>query len=168
MRRLLDLRIVRWELKLAYVLGAFFVGFPASALLRLLNVPDILIGLLVGWALNLAVLFLGARIFRGRGEPIQPPRPWWKMTARPRLSKRLGIFFTIAGVWGLPLIVFDAIGVDPPGRGPIPDLFLSIDYVLFMGVLAFLYLNSAVRLKRAGVLPLEPVFRPKKIKLKLK
>jgi hypothetical protein len=165
MRRVLDLRIVRWELKLAYVVGAWVVGFSLSSLLQALYLPYVVIDLLLGWALNLAVFYVGTRIFRGRGEPIEPPRPWWKMTARPTLSRRLGILFVFGVVCAFVLGILSVAGIDPSPREPTP-LVYAIDAALFYGVLAFFYLNSAVRLKRAGVQPLEPVFRPKKLKLK--
>lgn len=163
MRRILDIRIIRWELKLAYVVAAIAAIFSIAALLRAWGVAEIGV-LLFGALLDFTALLFGARIFRGRGEAIEPRRPWWRMTARPTLSRLLGILFLVVAVFALVSLVLTAFGV-PGLRTTVDDdasVSLGILGVLENGGIAFLYLNSAVRLKRLGVRtpPKEPKFRP--------
>ena len=161
MRRLLDLRIVRWQTKLGYVAVVWFVGYPIAAVLAGVGAPPIVMTIVIGWLLNFLAILLGARIFRGVGEDIAPPRPWWQMTARPTLSRRLGKIFVAWAVLALPAIVIGGLGIDPGGNVTSVDFPGALGTFIFCAALAFLYLNSAVRLTRLGVLPLAPTFRPK-------
>ena len=166
MRRILDIRIVRWELKLVYVVGAIVAGFAIAWLLRALGAMEVSV-IVITFFFDLAAILLGARVFRGRGEAIEPPRPWWRMTARPTLSRRLGILFLVLTVVAATDIVLAAIGVSPR-RPAVADgamVIGALTGVLEFGVIAALYLNSAVRLKRLGVPAKDPKFRPT-IKLK--
>jgi hypothetical protein len=160
-RRVLDIRIVRWELKLAYVVAAIVMIFTFAALLRAWGVPEIGVFLL-GTLLDVAALLFGARTFRGRGEAIEPRRAWWRMTARSTLSRSLGILFLVPALYGLVILVLGAF--DVPALQPTMDAGSSalarLLAFLENGGFAFLYLNSAVRLKRLGVPPKEPKFRP--------
>ena len=163
MRRILDIRIVRWELKLAYVVTAIAIIFSIGALLGVWGVAQIA-GLLLGTLLDFAALLIGARIFRGRGEALEPRRPWWRMTARPTLSRRLGILFMVLAVLTAVSLVLTAFGVSGVRTtvGDDASGSLAILAVLEYGGFAYLYLNSAVRLKRLGVRApaKEPKFRP--------
>lgn len=163
MRRILDVRVVRWELKLAYVVGAVVVVFAVAGLFRSWGASEISVSL-VGTALDVVALLFGARVFRGRGEAIEPPRPWWRMTARPTLSRRLGILFLVLSAVGFINLGLAAIGV-PALRTTLSD-GVSVSSLILgaleFAVFTFLYLNSAVRLKRLGVPPPEPKFRPLK------
>jgi hypothetical protein len=89
------------------------------------------------------------------------------MTARPTLSRRLGILFLILTVLTVTDIVLVAIGVSPrrPGTLTGAAVVVALTGVLEFGVIAALYLNSGVRLKRLGVPAKDPKFRPT-IKLK--
>ena len=167
MRRLLDIRIIRWELKLLYVIGAIGVGFVLAGLLRAWGMQET-VALLTTSAFDVAALLLGARLFRGRGEAIEPPRPWWRMTARPTLSRRLGILFVVLAVFGAVATVLTGVGVYALSPGvPLGEaVFGSMIGVLEFTAIAYLYLNSAVQLKRLGVpskapkAPRPPKFRP--------
>ena len=159
MRRILDVRIVRWELKAAYVVAAYLLGFAIGSLLRAAEVADVIVGL-VAAAIDLTAILLGARVFRGRGEAIEPPRRWWRMTARPTLSWVLGILFLALWVAGVLGVVFDTLGVGGAAPMAAGDLALTIVVVMESGVIAALYLNSAGRLQRLGVPPREPKFKP--------
>jgi hypothetical protein len=165
-RRILGIRIVRWELKLVYVVGAIVAGFAIAWLLRALGAMEASV-IVITFCFDLAAILLGARVFRGRGEAIEPPRPWWRMTARPTLSRRLGILFLVLTVLTVMDIVLAAIGVSPtrPALADGVAVAVAIVGVLEFGVIAALYLNSAVRLKRLGVPAKDPKFRPT-IKLK--
>ncbi|KRE29062.1 hypothetical protein [Agromyces sp. Soil535] len=159
MRRILDIRIVRWELKLAYVVGAYLVGLAIATMLRALGTAEATIAL-VSFCVDLVAILLGARVFRGRGEPIEPARTWWRMTARPKLSWRLGILFLVLSVGSATRLVLLAIGAWPVGPTGADGDILGIAVLVEYGLIAFLYLNSAIRLRRLGVPPPEPKFRP--------
>ena len=159
MRRILDVRIVRWELKAAYVVAAYLAGFAIASLLRATELPDVVVGV-VTLAIDLTAILLGARVFRGRGEAIEPPRRWWRMTARPTLSWVLGILFLALWVAGLLGVASDTLGVGGATPMAADDLALTIVVMIEYGVIAALYLNSAVRLQRLGVPPREPKFKP--------
>ena len=151
MQRILDVRIVRWYFKLAYVAGSWVVGYVIQSLLELAHVPVIALYIL-GSAITLVSIIIGARIFRGRDELLVTPRPWWKMTARRPLSWVLGIL-ALLGVVGIvvPQLV---------GRLSTPaPLANSVISALGSAAIAFLYLNSAVRLGRATVRP-APITEP--------
>lgn len=166
MRRILDVRIVRWEFKALYVVGVILLGWVIAGLLRMSDLAEIGI-MLISAVIDFGVLLLGARIFRGRGEAVEPPRAWWRMTARPTLSRRLGILFVVVSLLNVAAIVFTATGV----YAPVPELGGADVFVYSFGiveyaVIAYLYLNSAVRLKRLGLPakepkpPQAPKFRP--------
>jgi hypothetical protein len=167
MHRLLGIRIIRWQLKLVYVVGAIVMSWAIVALLRALATPEIL-ELLITLVFDVAALLFGARVFRGRGEAIEPPRPWWRMTARPTLSRRLGVLFFVLGAGSLLAIILTAVGA----YEPIPPASMSDSIAIYVttaleyGAFAYLYLNSTVRLTRLGVppkppkVPKAPKFRP--------
>jgi len=159
MRRLLDLRIVRWELKLAYVIGAYAISVAIYWSLRLIGLPYLVVAL-VGVGVDLAAILLGARVFRGRGEPVGPPRERWRMTARPRLSTVLGIVFVVSSafmVLGLALAVL-GVSVEPSDAAEtiVGGAIGAVEY----GLIGALYLRSAIRLRSLGVPPKEPKFTP--------
>ncbi|MBT2518414.1 hypothetical protein J7E29_13285 [Streptomyces sp. ISL-90] len=171
MRRVLDIRTVRWEFKALYVVGVILLGWVIAGLLRMSGLAGIGV-VLISAVIDFGVLLLGARIFRGRGEAVEPPRAWWRMTARPAWSRRLGILFVVLSLCNVATVVFTATGVS----APVPDLggadvFVYSFAIVEYAVVAYLYLNSAIRLKRLGVParepkpPKEPTFRPP-VKLK--
>lgn len=160
MRRLLDLRITHWGWKLAYVVAAYVLPMPGPV--------STAIGMSDGWfavisaVWTIAAVLYGARIFRGRGEPVAPARPWWQMTARPKLSRNLGLVFAVATAYSLLGLTLQLAGISEPTASTVAVIFTVIEF----GALAFLYLNSAVRLRRAGVgstEPARPTFKPKRL-----
>jgi hypothetical protein len=147
--RIFALRIVRWQFKLSYVLVAYLL---AIALVQLVGLTGAAPGALeaVGNLLYLLAFLYGARIFRGSDEALAAPRPWWKMTSKSTLSQRLGILFAFLTT----LYIADiALGLSPDPRlnkafgGP-EQLGIVIQSVFLYGVLAFLYINSGMRLRR--------------------
>ena len=160
MRRLRQVRIVRWELKLAYAAGAWIIGSPIAWLLAWFGAPDAVL-VLAGSVVTLAGFVVGARIFRGRGEPIEPPRPWWRMTARPTLSRRLGILFAVLAALSVMTLLLRAAGVSaaPGSTGTFETVVVTIE----TGILAYLYLNSATRLRSIPP-PVEPSFRTRALR----
>jgi hypothetical protein len=159
MRRILHIRIVRWELKLLFVVGALVIGFPISAVLYTVGAAPLAVSI-VNTVAGMALLLLGARIFRGRGEAVEPPRPWWRMTARPTLSRRLGILFLVLAAWlAAGLILAVVVGFASIGWTA-DDIVIAVSGVLEFAAVASLYLNSAARLKRMGVPAKDLKFRP--------
>ena len=145
MRRILDLRIVRWEFKLLFVAAAFGIGYPLRALLFAAGAPTY-VASIVDALVTIGAFVLGARLFRGAGEKVAPPRPWWRMTAWPTLSRNLGILFAFMSV----SFVLTAVRIVQAAI-PISSIVDSSIGALQFAVIAFLYLNSAVRLTRRGI-----------------
>ena len=157
MRRILDLRIVRWQFKLVYAVGAYFAVFAIGSLIGAVGAvgaPEFVVVPLT-FVLDLAAVLLGARIFRGSGEAVEPARAWWRMTARPPLSRNLGVILLVFTVMSVISLAFQ-FGA---GEGRAIGVVASIQAAVF----AALYLNSAIRLTRLGVPPKPPkplTFRP--------
>ena len=141
-------RIVRWELKVLYIVVAWIVGYAFADLLGRLGTTEIAVAVF-GTFVDLAAFALAVRIFRGRDEPIDPPRAWWRMTAWPKLSRRLGIVFAALAASMIISLVSMAFGV-----GGMPGS-LSVGYGLNAAIqftlLSFLYLNSAAHMARLGI-----------------
>ena len=158
MRRLLDLRIVRWELKTLYIVVAWIVGFVIAGLLRSANASPIVLEI-ANQATTFVPFALAVRTFRGRDEPVEPDRAWWRMTAWPTLSRRLGILFAALSAMGAAGLVLTAAGV-PVYESTTADgseLVIAVGGTLQFAVLAYLYLNSAVRMKRLGITKPRPL-----------
>lgn len=134
-------RITTWWGKAIYVIGTVFVVPRAFAWVSLFRGIPGLIFLVISLLYPFAILLFGARIFRGKGEPIEARRPWWQMTARQKLSRRLGIFFAVLTALSLGVLIFSIS--HPITRVSLLDVLL---WILFAGLPCFLYLNSAVRL----------------------
>lgn len=164
MQPILDIRITKWYVKLAYVVAAWLVGFPFIALFNAMKSPS-WVGNMADSLLTIGAVVLGARLFRGRGEPVEPRRPWWKFTAWARLSRVLGIVFACIVVSTVITIVAAALGVERSVQS-IERITLAgtvINGVFFL-ILAFLYLNSASRMKWMVPPGREPRFK-QRIKL---
>jgi hypothetical protein len=137
-------RIWDWRLKLVYVLVAYGLGWALAPALDLVDDHGLLSA-----AINLAVVLIGARIFRGDAESIGQPRAWWRMTSRPRLSRFLGglsIAFAVLVVLALVLPIL--VGLPHDHIRPSNDPTSQIILIANLGAFGFLYLNSAVRLER--------------------
>lgn len=61
-----------------------------------------LMGAVVLQVLSTVLLVAVARSFRGPVEPVGPPRPWWRLTARPLAAWWLGAFYLLGGLVELP------------------------------------------------------------------
>ncbi|MFF2371081.1 hypothetical protein [Agromyces sp. NPDC058110] len=163
MRRILDFRIVRWEFKVLYVAVAWIVGFVIVSALASIGVPIPVVTLVN--VLTFALPFaLAVRIFRGQGEPVEPARAWWRITAWPTLSRRLGVLFVVVAAFGGFSVAVALSGTALPGLGRTPGVGPTVGGTVESALLALLYLNSAVRLKRAGIT--KPDQLPKSVRLK--
>lgn len=148
MQRVMSVRVVRWYLKLAYAAGVWLAGYLAIALLDALIAPQI-IGSIVSAVLTLAGIVLGARWFRGKGEPIAPARPWWKMTARRTLSRVVGVASLLGSALTIASLLGAAMGAE--SRMQLLTVATLPEYVLsaaLFAIIATLYLNSAIRLPK--------------------
>jgi hypothetical protein len=94
------MRITTVHGKVAYVVAAPIV-------LLLLQLLAVAVGgfrsstLVIGSSIlaQLAFVIVGIRSFRGEGEPVRPPRVWWRMTARPPAGFVLGCLFLLQAGW---------------------------------------------------------------------
>ncbi|WP_368496305.1 hypothetical protein [Herbiconiux sp. A18JL235] len=131
------LRIRRSGYKVLYVIGAIIViiafGFFRQSL-HLAEWPQAVLGDLI----SVAAFFVGARVFRGRGEAIAPPRAWWRTTARPTAGFVLTAYFLMTVVYTFVTAVID----------PTVTLAATVVSALSGVLLAAAYLNSSVRLLR--------------------
>ncbi|MFF2272849.1 hypothetical protein ACFVTX_11280 [Agromyces sp. NPDC058136] len=154
MRRIFDLRITHWGWKLAYVVAAYLLPMPGPTATAI-GVSDAWFAVISAvW--TIAAVLYGARVFRGRGEPVAPPRPWWQMTARPTLSRNLGLLLAVVTASSFLGMVLELAGVVEPRSTPVVSAVTMIEF----GVLAYLYLNSAARLRRTEGAATTPTFQP--------
>ncbi|WP_431246872.1 hypothetical protein [Leifsonia xyli] len=88
-------RVVSPVSKAAYVVVVF-------ALVILVTVPLgafwPALGALCGTAVVLTAVIVAARCFRGEDEPVDPPRPWWKMADAPAAGFVWAVLFAVGGV----------------------------------------------------------------------
>ena len=158
-RRALDLRIARWQSKLAYIAALILLRYTVVMVLAVVGVPALAVNI-TDSVLLLAGIILGARIFRGKGEQSDPARSWWQMTAWPKLSRRLGISVSIINALVLVYVVLLATGVAPERRSNTLTLGEWIASIAFNAVVGVLYLHSAIRQTRAGVVAPAPAVMP--------
>ncbi|NQX35993.1 hypothetical protein [Herbiconiux sp. VKM Ac-2851] len=127
--------------KFLYVL----IGGIAVVLLNLLVAA--LVGPVVGPVLYVVVLFgwilVGARIFRVPEEPIEPPRPWWKLTGRPTAGFVLAALFALQAITNQLTLVLGDRGRagDDGGTASVTAMTAAC------GIAAVVYLASSVRLR---------------------
>jgi hypothetical protein len=141
------LRIWDWRIKLVYVVVVYALGWSLARVVSLV-VDDR--GFVVT-VFHIAAILFGARIFRGAGEPIDEPRPGWRMTSRPTMSRRLGklaAVFAALGVVSIPLLYLAELVPRHYARPPLTpwDGIEGAISAAGLGVMAFLYLRSARRL----------------------
>lgn len=129
------IRTTRW--KLAYCAAAFFAIVVLNGVFDRLGLPE-LVHEAASSALFLAVFLIGARSFRGEGEPVLPPRRWWRTTARPRAGLTLSVLFVTAAAIDVVL------AFTRPTAQSITFAGSAITYSLLAGA----YVNSSIRLIR--------------------
>ncbi|MGO4535294.1 hypothetical protein [Leifsonia sp. 2MCAF36] len=86
-----------------------------------------------------------ARLFRGHGEPVDPPRPWWQITHRSPASWFLAVLTGAAFVWSVVQVATG--GIVDPGDSLAWILLVTLQLVT-SGALVSLLINSAIRLGR--------------------
>lgn len=135
------LRIVRTRFKVLY-----FVAFVAEGLLLRIEIPPATpqtLQAVFGNVIFIAFFFVAVRSFRGRREPVQPPRALWRMTGTVRSAIVLAVFLLLATAGSV-------VAVATPSHP------LTLGYAIWAVInilenlaLAVLYVNSAVRLRRS-------------------
>jgi hypothetical protein len=139
-------RITESWAKVAYILIAWMlVPTAVRFLLGQVGIPDPVI-LAVDLVLGFTVVGFGSRVFRARGEAVEPPRVWWRATGRPGAGFAIFALFVVAG---LGYFV-------PPTTAYDPSQWWYLASSVPIG--AF-YLHSSIRLVR-GDAPVPP--RPRK------
>jgi hypothetical protein len=158
MRRLLRVRITRWQYKLLYAISAYTAARLVVWFVSMIGVSWV-ISEIFSFALNAAFVLYAARVFRGKYEVIAPVRPWWKMTSRAKLSKRVGVLLIVT-VALLLLVGVGSLFFHLPRSVVLLDSSRSVvelvDAVVFYGGFAYMYLNSAVRLKASETPEVKP------------
>ena len=91
------------------------------------------------------VIALGTRVFRARGEAVEPRRVWWRATGRPAAGFALFAAFAVSAL----------VVLTPSFDGSLT----AWSYALSGIPIAAFYLHSSVRLAR-GVAPVPP--RPRR------
>lgn len=138
--------ITRWYWKLAYIvcaavvidlIGTFFAGSTT---------------MLIGWVFIGAVLeflafWYGARVFRGKGESAAP-RPSWRWTSKPALSRLLGSLLAVGVLLTLIALPFDAFAPQFANLSNPAITVQNVTSIVLWGVLAFFYFRSYSKLRR--------------------
>jgi hypothetical protein len=95
---MIRLRKTRW--KVAYIL----IGVISLAAIEIVIQPLMIsnpMSAVVAKSLTVLLYLGGARSFRGLGEPIEPPRAWWRMTSRPRAGYIIGSLLVLSSANGV-------------------------------------------------------------------
>ena len=79
--------------KLAFLIGQWLALRGIASVVGLVLPPYVAGPLML--ALLTVVTVALARSFRGPGEPVFPPRAWWRLTARPLAGWWLGAYFLL-------------------------------------------------------------------------
>lgn len=154
-------RITTWQGKLTYVVAGWLVTVAVNRVIATVDGYSVT-SEIIATVLAVSLFLVGARLFRGANELRDPPRPWWRMTAGAKLSRRLGILFIVMFglmTFGAPSLLIPRA----PGRPPVTplDVFSAIMSVLMYATLAVFYVTSGRRLRRLeGPAPKHPTAPP--------
>jgi hypothetical protein len=113
---------------------AGYVGLFCAALFSALLV-NFTAGAAIYVVLFLVWATLGTRFFRGDGEPVEPSRPWWKLTARPTAGWILAALLFLQSVWVLTSSL--------AGPGAAGSVLVAAVYF----IVAALFVHSSIRLR---------------------
>lgn len=99
----MSVRVLSTSGKVTAVVLATVVGLPMAVGVSL--VAGSTFGMLLAAVVLLTIVIFAARTFRGTNEPIEPPRPWWKLTASAKSGYLVAALFTAQAIYvlGLPL-----------------------------------------------------------------
>lgn len=85
------MRIRRTGYKVLYLVGCIAIYGVITKVILLPLLPAGPMRGSIQLVLGFLVISGACRLFRGAGEDIVPPRPWWRATNRPKASIVLGI-----------------------------------------------------------------------------
>lgn len=140
-----SIRITATSAKVVYLVAAVvlitLVSLAANALFGGTGAGAIATSLL--W---IVIILLGTRWFRGREEPVAPPRVWWRMTAEPPAGYVLGVLFLLNAATQ----VFTFASNDPATIAAVGALWPTLTVLVCHGLIGLAYLHSSIRLSRAN------------------
>jgi len=126
-------RISEASTKVSYVVVAYVLGiFVTLSVALLAGIPQAAATTAV---LLLAAVTFAVRSFRGDGEPVAPPRKWWRMTSRPTSGFAFATVFLLHATY----LAFQA------SQGPDSEVFISL--ALIYTLLGALFASSSIRLR---------------------
>lgn len=128
------LRIIQKRWKAVYIVLFAIACIEMGLVLDTMKAT--IVASLIANAFSLGAIYFATRIFRVKEELLLAPRPWWRLTGRPRAGFVLGAYWGI----GLPLFPILMI-VDPTYK------FAPVD-VISTAALTYFYFASSVRLRR--------------------
>lgn len=105
------IRITTAQAKVGYLVGAVIVEVLLALLFWAIGLPDGAVPFLSAVGL-VAIVVVGVRVFRNEGEPVEPPRAWWRMTGRPFAGFLLAAYFVADALFARASTVgaFDVLG----------------------------------------------------------
>ncbi|WP_382304494.1 hypothetical protein [Herbiconiux sp. UC225_62] len=127
------IRKTRW--KVAYFAASLILLNVLDSYLVARFLPDPLASIVAN-LLTLTFVLGAARTFRGQGEPLKPPRVWWRGSARPTAS------FVIGGLWAADAVATIVVFALQPTA-----YYLAVGAATYV-ILAVFFINSAGRLQR--------------------
>jgi hypothetical protein len=130
---MLRIHKARWRFAYVAVGIVLLITLNGYVLLRILppQVDAVVFNLLI-----LAFVFVAVRSFRGRDEPVEPPRAWWRMTARPTAGLLIAAFLAASVVNYL-----FSTTAKTPGDDFTNDLSTAVNALLVLA-----YVQSSIRL----------------------
>ena len=129
------IRITSVSTKIGYITSGCVLVVLGSALTIGLPVP---FASVVACALALVLVLFAGRTFRGEGEPVEPGRPWWKMTAHLTSGVVFAVLFGFQAIYVLIDVVTQ------------PESAVLIVPLVTNAVIAMLFAYSSVRLRAAA------------------
>ena len=129
------MRIVSDSGKVAAIVIGVIVILAAALTIGVAG--GVLVGYVVSVLLTVAFLTVVVRCFRGDGEPVQPPRAWWRATHRAAAGYVVG-----ANLFFLQACAF-ALGQGPGGRTGLALVSGGVDFII-----AAYFVHSSARLSR--------------------
>jgi hypothetical protein len=132
-------RIRPWPVKLAYIVATCAAVYLIAAIPAGPGGGGILRS-----ALAFVLILLATRLFRGAGEEIAPPRPWWRMTGGVQSGIVLGSLFALVAITSATgYIGLTLSNLAKQSAANLPALLVN---TVLSAILAYLYFRSSRRL----------------------
>ena len=91
----MPLRVMSPGHKVGFIVGEWLAVYWLVVVLNLVLPATVVVG--IEAVVDTVAIVTMARSFRGAGEPVAPPRPWWRLTARPRAGWWLAALYLLPG-----------------------------------------------------------------------